>query len=311
MQKNNKARPYLSLHLIILIFGFTGILGRYIDTPPTALTIYRTGLTCVCLGAFMWLRGMSFRVGWRNVVLLLLSGGVIGIHWVLFFSAIKQANVSVTVAMLSTGALFASLLEPLFYHRRLRAHEIVFGLIVVGGIFLISGQNAEYHGGIVTALAASFVSACYSIINSKWFVRFPNDAVMISFYEMAGAVVVVAALFAPTEGFVQGLGQVSLKDALGILFLAVVCTSYTNVRMIQLFRYLSPFTVMLNINLEPVYAMLMAAALYPDERMSGAFYLGAAIILSVVVLNAWLNNLRERRKAKRLPTQPQEGHGEG
>ena len=134
---------------------------------------------------------------------------------------------------------------------------------------------------------------------------------MISFYEMAGAVVVVAALFAPTEGFVQGLGQVSLKDALGILFLAVVCTSYTNVRMIQLFRYLSPFTVMLNINLEPVYAMLMAAALYPDERMSGAFYLGAAIILSVVVLNAWLNNLRERRKAKRLPTQPQEGHGEG
>ena len=79
----------------------------------------------------------------------------------------------------------------------------------------------------------------------------------------------------------------------------------------QLFRYLSPITVMLNINLEPVYAMLMAAALYPDERMSGAFYLGAAIILSVVVLNAWLNNLRERRKAKRLPTQPQEGHGEG
>lgn len=299
-RSDHKAHPYLSLHLVILIFGFTGILGRYIDTPPTALTIYRTGLTFICLGLFMWYKGMSFRVGTKNIVLLLLSGGVIGIHWVLFFSAIKQANVSVTMAMLATGALFASFLEPVFYHRRLRIHEVLFGLLAVVGIFVISGQNSDFHGGIITALAASFVSACYSIINSKWYRKFPNDAVMVSFYEMVGAVVVVALVFAPTEGFVQGLGKVDLKDALGILFLAIVCTSYTSVRMIQLFRYLSPFTVMLNINLEPVYAMLMAAALYPDERMSGTFYAGAAIILSTVVLNALLNNYRDRRKAKRL-----------
>ena len=291
----NRARPYLTLHLVILIFGFTGILGRYIDTPASALTIYRTGLTFVCLGLFMRYRGMSFRVGTRTVVLLLLSGGVVGLHWVLFFSAIKQANVSVTMAMLATGALFASFLEPVFYHRRLRVHEVLFGLLAVAGIYIVSGQNADFHGGILTALAASFVSACYSIINSKWCMRFPDDTVMVIFYEMAGAVVVVAAVFAPTEGFVQGLGQVGLKDALGILFLAVVCTSFTNVKMIQLFRYLSPFTVMLNINVEPVYAMLMAAALYPDERMSGTFYIGAAIILSTVVLNALFNDYRERR----------------
>ena len=297
--KASGAHPYLTLHLIILIFGFTGILGRYIDTPPSALTIYRTGLTCVFLAMFMRYRRMSFRVGMRNVVLLLLSGGVIGLHWTLFFSAIKQANVSVTMAMLATGALFASLLEPIFYRRRLRPHEVLFGLLAVAGIYIISGQNADFHGGILTALAASFVSACYSIINSKWFARFPDDTVMVAFYEMAGAVAVVAVVFAPTEGFVQGLGQVGVKDALGILFLALVCTAYTNVKMIQLFRYLSPFTVMLNINLEPVYAMLMAAALYPDERMSGTFYAGAAIILSTVVLNALLNDYRERRKARR------------
>ena len=304
MQRNNtKVRPYLSLHFLILIFGFTGILGKYIDTPSTALVIYRTGLTFIALGIYMRYKGVSFSVGRKNLVLLLLSGGVIGLHWVLFFAAIKTSNVSVTMAMLATGALFASLLEPIFYHRRLRLHEVLLGLVAVCGIYVIysGAEHADFKSGIIIALCASFLSACYSIINSKWSEKLPDGAVSVAFYEMIGSVVVVAVLFAPSEGFLQGFACVDFKDALGILFLAVVCTAYTSVRMIQLFKYLSPFTMMLNINLEPVYSMIMAVLIFPDtERMSGRFYIGAAVILSTVVLNALLNNYRDRRRAKRL-----------
>lgn len=208
------------------------------------------------------------------------------------------------MAMLATGALFASLLEPIFYHRRLRLHEVLLGLVAVGGIYVIysGAEHADFKSGIIIALCASFLSACYSIINSKWSEKLPDGAVSVAFYEMIGSVVVVAVLFAPSEGFLQGFACVDLKDALGILFLAVVCTAYTSVRMIQLFKYLSPFTMMLNINLEPVYSMIMAVLIFPDtERMSGRFYIGAAVILSTVVLNALLNNYRDRRRQNALP----------
>ena len=303
MQENKKIGPYLSLHLLILIFGFTGILGKYIETPASALTVYRTGITFISLGLYMWYKGFKFFPGWKNVILLLLSGGVIGLHWVLFFQAIKTANVSITMAMLSTGALFASFLEPIFYHRRLRMHEVIFGLLAVVGVYIIfadTQDNQGFQSGIIIALCAAFLSAGYSIINSKWSQKMPQDTVMVVFYEMLGSVVVVSIIFSGAEGFFQGFSHVSWTDALGILFLALVCTSYTNVRMIQLFKYISPFTMMLNINIEPVYSMIMAVVLFSDERMSGHFYIGAAVILATVVLNAVLNNYRDRRHARKI-----------
>lgn len=288
--------------MLIFIFGFTGILGKYIDTPSTALTVYRTGITFIVLMLYMWYKGYVFFPGWKKLILLLLSGGVIGLHWVAFFEAIKTANVSITMAMLSTGALFASLMEPIFYHRRLRWHEVLCGLLAVAGVYIISADaqgNAAFQSGIIIALIAAFLSASYSIINSKWSAVLPNDTVMVAMWEMLGSVVVITIVFAQIDGFWGGFSQVDMKDAILILLLAVVCTAFTNVKMIQLFRHLTPFTIMLNINIEPIYSMVMAVMLFADERMSGYFYLGAAVILFTVVVNAVMNNIRDRRQTKK------------
>ncbi len=299
----SKVGPYLTLHLLVFIFGFTGIMGRYIDTPSTAITVYRTGITFIVLFLYVWIKGYTIFPGWKKLILMVLSGGVIGLHWVAFFEAIKTANVTVTMAMLATGALFTSFLEPIFFHRRLRIHEVLLGLIVIGGVYIIRDSvdgNDAMESGVVIALIASFLSACYSIINGKWSAAMPNDTVMVIMWEMIGAVVVVTTLFSFIDGFWAGFTQVDMKDAILIFTLAIGCTAFTNVKMIQLFRYLTPFTVTLNINMEPIYSMVMAVILFADERMSTHFYAGAAVILLTVVLNAVLNNIREKRESKKL-----------
>ena len=127
----------------------------------------------------------------------------------------------------------------------------------------------------------------------------PHDTVMVIMWEMLGAVVVVTALFSFIDGFWVGFTQVDMKDAILIFTLALGCTAFTNVKMIQLFRYLTPFTVTLNINMEPIYSMILAVMLFADERMSPHFYAGAAVILMTVVLNGVLNNIRDKRQAKK------------
>lgn len=299
MQRNSTPRPYLLLQVMILMFAFSGILGKYIQTPATAITVYRTAITFVVLGAYMYWKGMRFGVGAKDTVLLLLSGGVVGMQWALAFMAIKQANVSVAMTMLATGALFASFLEPIFYHRRLRIHEVLLGAVAIGGIYIIysTQSNADFRSGILIALGSSFLSACYSIINGKWAAKMPDRSVTVIFYEMIGAVVVVSLVFSAVEtGFAAGFAQVRWQDAAGIFILAVACTAYTNVSMVRILRYVSPFTLMLNMNLLPVYSMVLAVVIYPDtESMPLVFYIGAAVIISTVLLNTVLNDRRQKR----------------
>jgi len=213
------------------------------------------------------------------------SGLIIALHWFTFFHAIKISNISITLACLSTGAFFASLLEPILYGKKIVYYEVFFGLLVVVGLYIIFNVEGNYLWGMLTALTSAFLSALFAVINSKLVQK--HDATVISFYELSGGVIFFTFLLLATHSFSSDFFMLSTKDFMYLMVLSSVCTAYAFIASTSVMKFLSPYTVMLTINLEPIYGIVLAVLIFEEkEKMSFEFYIGAFIILMTVLLNA-------------------------
>lgn len=296
---NDKVRNYLHLHLIVFIWGFTAVLGALITLGAEALVWYRMSMAVIFMFIYVWFIKKENLI-FPPIVLakFLLGGFLISAHWLAFFTAIKVSNVSVTLATISTGAFFTSILEPIFYRRRIIFYELLFGLLVVIGLYTMFRVETQYALGIILSLIAAVLSALFSILNGKLIQRY--KASVISIYEIGFGVLCLTVYMAFTNGFNESFLEVSLSDWAYLLLLASVCTAYAFIASVHVMRWISPYTVMLTINLEPVYGILMALMIFGEkESMSSSFYYGALIILITVVLNGVIKT-RLERKRKRL-----------
>jgi len=228
---------------------------------------------------------------------MLMGGVLIAIHWVTFFWAIKISTVSVALATMSTGALFTAVLEPIFYKRKFVWYELFFGLLVITGLLIIFQVETQYAYGISLALISSLLAAIFSLINGKLVYR--AKPAVISFYELGAGVLFLSIYLFTTSGFSQGFFELSNADWGYIFILASVCTAYAFIAAVKVMRYLSPYTVMLTINLEPLYGIVLAYFILGDEeKMSPLFYLGAGIILATVIANGILTNYKKKNSIK-------------
>lgn len=303
--QNDKLRSYLHFHVIVFIWGFTAVLGALISLDAVPLVWYRMLMASFFIWLWIRFKKKDLRLGTRRVWVMVVAGIVIALHWLTFFGAIKVSNVSITLALLSTGAFFTSIMEPIFYKRKVIWYEILFGVIVVIGLYIIFKVETEYLLGIVLALTSAFLSAVFTLINGKLAQR--EDASVISFYELltgAGAIsfylLILNFFGSEGEGFSVSFFTVSAADWWYLFILASVCTAYAFIASVAVMRNLSPYTVMLTINLEPVYGILLAFwILGSEEMMSAEFYYGAAIILSTVILNGILKTRRKIEKQRK------------
>lgn len=282
LSDNNKS--YLHLHLIVFIWGFTAILGRLITLDALPLVWYRMLFAVGFIFIYIKYKRTSIKIPKRILLKFLIAGLVIALHWFTFFRAIKVSNVSITLACLSTGAFFTSLIEPIFFGKKIIWYEIFFGLIVVFGLSIIFNVEGRYIEGIVLALSSAFLSASFAVINSK-FVK-DYDPTVISFYELSGGVLFFSFFLLFNNSFNADFFQLTTSDFIYLLILSSVCTAYAFIASTAVMKFLSPYTVMLTINLEPIYGIILAVLIFEDkEQMSPQFYLGAVIILITVILN--------------------------
>tara|TARA_B100000989_G_scaffold289675_1_gene261834 strand:+ start:785 stop:1549 length:765 start_codon:yes stop_codon:yes gene_type:complete len=218
---------------------------------------------------------------WSKVVI---GGVIIGLHWVTFFHAIKNAGVSLTLSMMATGAFITAILEPLINKRKVLAYEILFGGIISLGVGLIFQSEFEHFYGIGIALISAFLSSVFTILNTQ--IVKDGRAITISFYELlVGTIVGISFVFLSGQYATTDF-ELQQWDILWILMIAWVCTSYAFNISIKVMQHLSPFTVMLIINLEPVYGILLSIAILGEEElMSIRFYIGFFIVLSTILLN--------------------------
>lgn len=293
--QNDKLKNYLLLHLVVFIAGFTAILGEIISIGSFPLVWYRMAIAAVLMFAYIKFAKIDLTINKKTFVKFGIAGIIIALHWITFFEAINQSNVSITLAMFSTGALFASLIEPIIYKRGVIWYEMIFGVFVILGIYLIMKDGIDYLNGVVLGILSAFLSSLFAVINGKFVER--HDASVISFYEfIVGVLFISIYLLFSDDGFSKEFFVLSLSDWTCILILASICTAFAFIISVAIMRQISPFTVVLTYNLEPVYGFVLAILFFPEkETMSLSFYLGAVIILTTVIMNAIM---KSRKKAK-------------
>ena len=298
--QENKLNNYLQLHLIVFIWGFTAILGALISLDAVPLVWYRMSLAVVFIVLYFIIKKKSFKVDKKGILKFFLTGVIIALHWIFFFKAIKVSNVSVALVTISTGAFFAALIEPVFYKRKINPLEMVLGLIVIFGLYIIFNFESQYKLGIIYALMASFLSALFSVLNGLFIKEYAANT--ISLYQLVFGVLFITIYLLVTNGFSASFFIIPNSDWVYLLILSSICTAYAFIASVKIMKYISPYTVMLTINLEPIYAIILALLIFGEkEKMNPEFYFGAFIVLFVVLLNGIIKNktvIRNKIKAK-------------
>jgi len=290
--QNDNLKSYLHLHVIVFIWGFTAILGKLISLEALDLVWYRMLFASVIMTFVVLFNKEKVKVPFNVLVGFIVSGIIIAAHWLTFYQAIKVSNVSITLACLSTGAFFASILEPIFYKRKVIWYELLFGIIVVVGLGIIFNVETKYTTGIYLAVTSAFLSALFSVINGKYAKEY--DPNIISLYELSSGVFFISIYLFFAGSFTPAFFALSVNDLIWLFLLSSICTAYAFSASVKVMKFLSPFTVMLTINLEPIYGIILALLIFKDgEEMTPLFYVGAIIILATVIANGIVKSYKK------------------
>lgn len=289
---------YLKLHFIVFLWGFSAILGKLVSIPALEMVFYRSILAALGMGIVILAVKGTFTVTRTEFVKLILIGFIVALHWVAFFGSARVSNVSVSLVGFATNSLWTALLEPWFNRSRIKKFELLLGLVVIFGLYVIFSFDFQYKLGLFIGIVAGFTSALFSVLTSKLVRRIP--AYTITFYEMIG-VFIGLTLFLPVYKVTwaeNGTLQLvpNLMDWLYIALLAGVCSVYAFSTAVKLMKKISVFLLQLTLNLEPIYGIIMAVIIFgSQEKMGINFYIGTCIILSAVLLYPFLRKRYDRQ----------------
>jgi drug/metabolite transporter (DMT)-like permease len=288
------------MHLIIFLWGFTGILGKLIHKDALHIVWYRVLIAFVALGLFLLYKGKDLRLSKKLAPKVLGVGLIVATHWMTFYYSIQLSTASLAILCLSTTTLHVSWLEPLVMKKKFSIRQLLMGLVVISGISFVSldfsGQELlALFFGLFSALCAAF----FSVFNAK--LSEETSAEQLTFYEMIAAFTLVSIILLSLGKLHVSDLIVSFSDLCWLLFLGIVCTSFAFLATIVIVRKLGAFTVSLNINLEPIYTILLAIVLLNEHKsLSTNFYLGAAIIVLVLLSNGLIKHFELRKTSSEI-----------
>lgn len=281
-----KYKYHILLHFIILLYGFTGILGKLIHQDFITIVWYRLLFALLGLGMVLIYLKKSITVSSTKQLLGLFGIGIIvALHWITFYKSIQLSTASLGILCLSTTTLHVSWLEPLIMKRKFSWIEFSLGLFVIAGIYFVSSdfKSTDYEA-VAYGLSSAFLAALFSSLNGAVVQKVPSTT--MTFYEILMSLIFVTFILIIQGNFNASLFHLSTSDLLWLLFLGVGCTSFAFLVTIDLIKRLGNFTVSLSINMEPVYTILLAIFILHENKLLGSqFYIGSILIVLVVIAN--------------------------
>lgn len=262
-----------------------------ISIDANEITFFRTGIAFIS----MVLLGLFFKseksLTGRQIIWLLITGVIVGLHWITFFYSIKISTISVAVVCMSASTLFTSILEPIIFKRRYYLSEFFLSIAVTVGVLVIFGFEKSYKAGIIIGLISAFLSAAFNTLNGL-FVK-EMSSLKITQYEMLGGFLTAALFLVFTDNLDASTFNLIPSDWWYLLLLALVCTTFAFIVAVWVMKFVTPFTVSISVNMEPVYTILLALLLdwymgTNKEQMTDGFYLGGGIIIVTILIHAWL-----------------------
>lgn len=295
MNKDTFKGNYFLLHLIVFIWGWTAILGKAIELPALQLVWLRMPIALAGIFLFMILRRHNLVTDVKKLCIYFGLGMIVALHWICFYAAIKESNVSVTLACFSTGSLFSAFIEPFFFKRKVRVYEVVFGLMVVAALIMIFRVETQYTLGIILGILAALTSSIFGVFNGI-LMRNGHNGPLVSLYEMTGGFIGMSIYVLIARPWDGGLFTMTTQDFWLLLLLGLLCTSIPFLISLHILKTISPYTVSLTLNLETLYGIIFAYFIFhEDKQLTGTFYVGSAIILSTIFINGWIK-MREKKK---------------
>jgi drug/metabolite transporter (DMT)-like permease len=274
----------IKLHIAVLLAGFTGVLGVLITLNEGLLVWYRIFITVVTLAVLLIARKQLEKISFASIIKLLLIGFLIALHWACFYGSIKYSNVSIGLICIASVGVFTAILEPMLTTKKFSTVEILLGLMCLFGIYLIFHFDSRYRTGIIIGIVSAILAASFSVLNKKY-VQIASSKTMM-FYELIGGLIILTTLMPfylklfPTQHILP-----SVSDFLWLLILSWLCTVLAMDLFLQALQKVSAFTQNLTLNLEPVYGILLAFAIYNENKyLNNSFYAGISLIAVSVVI---------------------------
>ena len=280
-------KAFLQLHIAIFLAGFTGILGRLITLNEGMLVWYRMLFTIIALWIMVAFAGHMKRISRKELFKLYGTGAIVALHWGFFYGSIKYANVSIGLVCFSAVSFFTALLEPLIFRKRINSTEFLLGILVMVGIYFIFHFDPRYKTGILLGIISSLLATCFTIFNKILLKQ--HSPMDLTLHELTGGWLSLSLLlpvylyFFPVSHYLPGW-----SDSGWLLVLSLFCTVLAFNLSMSALKKISPFTVNLSYNLEPLYGILLAFIIYREDReLEKGFYIGISIIMFTVFLQSW------------------------
>ena len=276
----NKSK-YFQLHFIVFLWGLTPVLGKLITLQALDLVFWRLVFAILSLAIFLFYKKIKIEFTFKQFLVMMLMGFIVGMHWFFFYHAIKVSNVSIAMTGFSTITLFASILQPILLKKKFFWGDAFYGILILIGIGIILNFETNAFLGILYGTLAAFTGAFFGIYNGKLITV--HNSSLITIVEFIGALVFILIVKYLIGNYSLTLESLNLKNLYWLLFLSVICTTLAFTLSVEIMKYLTPFTVIITNNLEPVYGVVISILIFgQSELMSNQFYFGAVIILFCV-----------------------------
>jgi drug/metabolite transporter (DMT)-like permease len=282
------------------MWGFTGILGKLIQLDAIIIVWYRVIIAALFLSLyFVWMK-KSFFFPMKHAWKIILVGIIVAGHWMTFYYSIQLSTASLGILCLSTTTLHVTWLEPIVMKRKFSWMEFLFGLLVIFGIYFVAHDfSAQERTALYYGLSSALLAALFSVFNGR--IAKDVESAYITLYELITGIVFISIVLWSTGKLTYSMLKMTTSDALWLLFLGVVCTSFAFLMTIEIVKKLGAFTVSLSINLEPVYTIILAIFILNEHKLLNVnFYIGSMVIILVVIANGfykdWLNKSALKQK---------------
>ena len=289
-------KAFLQLHIAVLLAGFTGVLGRLITLNEGLLVWYRLLFSSVTLWILFYFTRKLRRISFKEFLKIFGVGLIAALHWVTFYGSIKYANVSVALVCFSAIGFFTAIFEPLVFRTRIDIWELLLGLMVIGGIYIIFHFDPQYKIGIVVGIISALLGSLFPIFNRVLLKTHSTETITV--YELTGGILALSIMLPfylrlfPADHLIP-----TLSDFWWLLVLSWLCTVLAFQLSMNALKKISAFTVNLSYNLEPVYGILLAFVIYQENReLKSSFYVGLSIIILAVALQTLDVYVKHRKK---------------
>lgn len=277
--ENSHVKNIAGLLLAALFISTSGVLGKYIALPTEIIIWFRAALAMVFLYAFCRYKKIDLKIkSKKEYAPFFISGIFMAVHWVTYFYALKLSNVALGILSLYTFPIIIALLEPLFLKIKFNPIYILFGLIVLTGLYILTPDFNIESSQVKGILFGVFSAFCYAIriLILKQHVANYNGT-MLMFYQT----VITTILLLPTLFFMDLTGLQSQFPYL--ILLAFLTTAVGHSLMLHSLKFFSASTASIISSLQPIFGIILAFLFLQEIPTLHTFFGGSLILLTVVI----------------------------